>query len=98
MKLNKLILLTLVILLTILTGCSTNSVTEYVAANNDTYIVQRPPALKLKDVQFKVKDGELIMTFRDYENLSSNLAEIIEYIKNQNNVITYYENMLKGQK
>ena len=37
------------------------------------------------------------MTFRDYENLSSNLADIIEYIKNQNNVITYYENMLKGQ-
>lgn len=89
---NKLIIL---ILLLLVTGCSTNSVTEYVVANNDAYIVQRAPALKLKDVQFRVKDGELIMTFSDYENLSSNLADIIEYIRNQNNVITYYENMLK---
>ena len=96
MKLNKIILvLVLVLGVGLITGCSTNSVTEYVVANNDTYIVQRAPALKLKDVQFKVKDGELIMTFSDYENLSSNLADIIEYIKNQNNVITYYENMLK---
>lgn len=92
MKLNKLIL---VLVMGLIAGCSTNSVTEYVVANNDTYIVQRAQALKLKDVQFRVKDGELIMTFRDYENLSSNLADIIEYIKNQNNVITYYENMLK---
>ena len=92
---NKLIILTLILGLGLITGCSTNTVTEYVVANNDTYIVQRAPALKLKDVQFRVKDGELIMTFRDYENLSSNLADIIEYIKNQNNVITYYENTLK---
>ena len=92
---NKLIILTLILLITGCSTNSTNSVTEYVVANNDTYIVQRAPALKLKDVQFRVKDGELIMTFRDYENLSSNLADIIEYIKNQNNVITYYENMLK---
>lgn len=95
MKLNKILL---ILILGLITGCSTNTVTEYVVANNDTYIVQRPPALKLKDVQFKVKDGELIMSFRDYENLSSNLADIIEYIKNQNNVITYYENMLREQK
>ena len=95
---NK-IILGLILILGLITGCSTNSrITEYVVANNDTYIVQRAPALKLKDVQFRVKDGELIMTFRDYENLSSNLADIIEYIKNQNNVITYYENMLKGQR
>ena len=89
---SKLIILTLLLLIT---GCSTNSVTEYVVAKNDVYIVQRAPALKLKDVQFRVKDGELIMTFGDYENLSSNLADIIEYIRNQNNAITYYENMLK---
>lgn len=95
MKLNKIILLSLILLIA---GCSTNTVTEYVEANNDIYIVQRPPALKLKDVQFRVKDGELIMSFNHYENLSSNLADIIEYIKNQNNIITYYENMIREQK
>ena len=37
----------------------------------------------------------IAMTARDYENLSLNLADIVRYIKQQQGIIKYYEDMTK---
>lgn len=79
-----------------LSGCvSSRTVNEYEMVNLKTHIVERPAQLKLKPIEFVVKDG-VLMTFKSYENLSLNLQDIIQYIKYQNNIIEYYENMIRN--
>lgn len=81
-----------------LLGCTKQIQKEYIKPNLKVHIVERPTPLVLKPVKFKVittPETNLLLSFKDYENLSLNMADIIEYIKNQNNIILYYENILK---
>jgi hypothetical protein len=48
--------------------------------------------------KFIKKNGELVyvaISIKDYENLSLNMAELFRYIKQQKEVIVYYENATK---
>jgi hypothetical protein len=48
--------------------------------------------------KFSKEYGELVyvaISIKDYENLSLNMAEIFRYIKQQKEVIVYYENATK---
>lgn len=79
-------------------GCTKQIQKEYVKPNLKVHIVEPPTPLVLKPVKFKVitsPETNLVLSFKDYENLSLNMADIVEYIKNQNNIIRYYENVLK---
>jgi len=48
--------------------------------------------------KFIKKNGELVyiaISIKDYENLSLNMAELFRYIKQQKEVIVYYEDATK---
>ena len=48
-------------------------------------------------LKFLKKENDLVfvaLSIKDYENLSLNLADIIRYIKQQKNIILYYEDSI----
>ena len=84
----------------LLIGCSTPEViTKYEFITPVIYQPEHPQPLKLKEVKFQIieyQDDVLLgLSFQHYENLSTNTASILEYIKSQKAIIKYYESMTK---
>lgn len=81
--------------------------TEYIRQNIEP--VARPSGVQLNDVRWYIVTSEnleeflanfeddaiVVLSVRDYENLSLNVAELRRYIEQQQQVIIYYENAIQ---
>lgn len=94
----------LIILLSLfLIACSTKKEIEIVYIEKKREIIQpkKPDQLILNKVEFEkdfyLKDNiyYIILSDKNYKNLILNLELIKKYIKEQNNIIDYYENETK---
>lgn len=94
--------LTLILMLSLILGCTrTEIITEYRTIPLNTHKVSRPSPLVMKPVEFKIielQENILTLSFKDYENLASNMSSITLYIKQQMSIIEYYENMITQEK
>jgi len=97
---NKIILAICVLLLV---GCSTNKPRDITIVANNIDVCSKPPKadkIIMRNVDFAVIKDELgiywiAVTPKFYENLSINMKEITQHIKQKNAIIKYYKSCHK---
>lgn len=83
--------LLLVLSVLFLTACTTTHRVEAIVEEPINIPVPEVTPMTLLPVEWKVVDGQFVLTAQNYEHLALNFAEILRYLKQQKAVIQHYQ-------